>query len=95
MKESLIQLREVVGDRKADVQIDPILFSLYKISAVPAYVFAEGIDVDCPHCRLPAKFSTILGDIPLESALEKLARSSPSAEALLKKVRERFYEKGH
>jgi type-F conjugative transfer system pilin assembly protein TrbC len=94
MKESLMQLQEIVGDRKINLQIDPILFSLYKISMAPAYVFAEGVRTDCEHCQLPTRFWAVLGDVPLETALERIARSTPSAEAFLKKLRERFYDKG-
>jgi len=93
MKESLRQLQETIGDRKTNVQIDPILFSLYRVSTVPAYVYAEGIDTDCEHCRPPTRFWMVLGDVPLETALERIARSSASAETSLKKLREGFYEK--
>jgi len=94
MKESLRQLQETIGGRKTDVQIDPILFSLYRVSTVPAYVYAEGIDTDCEHCQPPIRYWMVLGDVPLETALERIARSSASAETRLKKLREGYYEKG-
>lgn len=90
-KESLRRLQELIGERKVEVVIDPLLFRLYDITVVPTFVYAEGVNPSCEHCEpAPGHWKTG-GDIPLRAALENLARSAPSVDRYLKKLREGFY----
>ncbi len=100
-KASLLRIKQLLGERKVEVVIDPLLFKLYGIKAVPAVVYAEGVNPSCEHCEPAPRHWKAVGDIPLESALENLARSAPSSalggsggvERYLKKLREGFYSK--
>jgi type-F conjugative transfer system pilin assembly protein TrbC len=100
-KASLLRLKQLVGERKVEVVIDPLLFKLYNITAVPTIVYAEGINPSCEHCEPAPRHWKAVGDVPLEAALENLARSAPSSalggsggvEQYLKKLREGFYSK--
>lgn len=92
-RESLLRLRKLLGERKVEVVIDPLLFRLYTITEVPAVVYAEDVNPTCEHCSPAPKHWKILGDVSLEAALENLARSSPPVERYLMKLREGFYSK--
>lgn len=92
-KESLLRLKRLLGERKVEMVIDPLLFRLYAIKEVPAVVYAEGVNSSCEHCGPAPRHWKILGDVSLEAALENLTRSSPPVDQYLKKLREGFYSK--
>lgn len=92
-RESLLRLKRLLGERKVEVVIDPLLFRLYAITEVPAVVYAEGVNPSCEHCGPAPRHWKILGDVSLEAALENLARSAPPVDQYLKKLREGFYSK--
>ncbi len=92
-KESLIRLRKLQGERKMEMVIDPLLFRLYDITAVPVFIYAEGVNTSCEHCGPVPKHWKVVGDVSLNAALENLARSAPQVDQYLKKLREGFYSK--
>ncbi|NKE72848.1 type-F conjugative transfer system pilin assembly protein TrbC [Candidatus Manganitrophus noduliformans] len=92
-KESLLRLKQLIGGRKVEVLIDPLLFRLYDITEVPALVYAEGVNPSCEHCEPVPRYWKRVGDIPLVAGLENLARSAPSVDRYLKKLREGFFTK--
>ena len=96
-KESLLRIKQLLGGRKVEVVIDPLLFKLYGITAVPTMVYAEGINPSCEHCEPAPRHWKAMGDVSLEVVLENLARSDPSAsggvEQYLKKLHKGFYLK--
>ncbi|MFQ5779181.1 MAG: type-F conjugative transfer system pilin assembly protein TrbC [Nitrospiria bacterium] len=91
-KDSLIRLKRLIGERKIEVIIDPLLSRLYEIKAVPVLVYAEGVNRSCENCKPVPKHWKIAGDVPLRTALKTLARSTPSVERYLKKLREGFFQ---
>lgn len=92
-KESLLRLKQLIGERKVEVLIDPLLFRLYDITVVPTLVYAEGVNPSCEHCEPAPRHWKGVGDIPLAAGLENLVRSAPSVDRYLKKLREGFYTK--
>jgi type-F conjugative transfer system pilin assembly protein TrbC len=92
-RESLLRLKNLIGDHQVEVMIDPILFRIYDITAVPTLVYAEEINSVCEHCEPAEKHWKVTGNITLRAALENLARSAPAAESYLQKLKEGFYTK--
>ncbi|MEW6682650.1 MAG: type-F conjugative transfer system pilin assembly protein TrbC [Nitrospirota bacterium] len=92
-KMSLGRLKRLLGNHQTEVLIEPRLFTLYGITAVPTLVYAEGVDPSCEICGLPPRHAIVTGDVPLASALEHLARETPSVDRLLAKLRQGFYER--
>jgi len=92
-KDSLLRLKQLLGGRSVEVVIDPLLFRLYGITAVPTVVYADGINPTCEHCEPAPKHWKAVGDVRLEAALENLSRSAPSVEPYLHRLREGFYSK--
>ena len=90
---SLGRLKRLLGDRKTEVIIDPRLFTLYGVTAVPSVVYAEGVDLSCETCEPAPRHAIVTGDLPLVSALEHLAREAPSVDRYLARLREGFYER--
>lgn len=93
VKESLLRLKQLIGERKVEVVIDPLLFRLYGIAGVPTLVYAEEANPSCEHCEPVPRHWRVMGDIPMTTALEKFSRFAPSAERYLKKLREGFFSK--
>lgn len=92
-KESLLRLQRLLGERKVEVLIDPLLFRLYGITTVPALVYAEGVNPSCEHCEPAPRHWKTVGDVPFTTALGNLARTAPSVDRYLKKLREGFFTK--
>lgn len=93
VKESLLRLKQMIGERKIEIIIDPVLFRLYGIAGVPTLIYAEKINPSCEHCEPVPRHWKAVGDIPMKTALEHLFRSAPSAEQYLKRLREGFFSK--
>lgn len=92
-KISLGRLQRLLGNHKTEVLIEPRLFTLYGIAAVPALVYAEDVDRSCETCEPVPRHAIVAGDVPLVSALEHLAHEAPSVDRFLAKLREGFYER--
>jgi conjugal transfer pilus assembly protein TrbC len=81
----------------ANLQIDPLLFKKYRITAVPAVVYARGgtlANADRPdHEAQVSEFYLIKGDASFESQIESIRRESKSItlENILASLRGGFY----
>lgn len=92
-KESLLRLKRLLGERKVEVMIDPLLFHLYDIQSVPAVVYAENVNSSCEHCEPAPTHWTVSGNVSLSAALEHLTRSAPGVERRLEQLREGFFSR--
>ena len=92
-KAALLRVKQLLGGRSIEVEIDPILFHIYGITEVPTIVYAEGVNPACEHCEPAPKHWKVVGDVPLSTALDQLSRSTPSVEKMLQRLREGFYSK--
>lgn len=91
VKPSLLRLKDLIGKNKIEVIIDPVLFRIYDITAVPTLVYAEKVNPVCEHCEPAEKHWKVSGDVPLRAGLENLARSAPAVENYIQKLKEGFY----
>jgi len=92
-KESLVRLKRLLGERKVEVMIDPLLFRLYDIQSVPSLVYAENVNSSCEHCEPAPRHWTVSGNVSLPAALEHLTRSAPGVERRLEQLREGFFSR--
>lgn len=92
-KDSLLRIKRLVGERKVEVMIDPLLFHLYDIQAVPSVVYAENVNSSCEHCEPVPIHWKVLGNVSLPAALEHLARLAPAVERRLEQLREGFFSR--
>lgn len=90
-KDGLLRIRQLIGDRKIAVIIDPYLYRLYHVTAVPTLIFAEGVSFTCEHCEPAPLHFTSQGDVSMSHALEQMGR--PGADRLEAKLRKGFYQK--
>ena len=83
-----------------NVEIDPMLFSRYRVAAVPAILYARGVNSMDPEQSEGLKENTsvsdaylVSGDVSLEYALEKIRKASGNSElqTILKQLRRDFY----
>ena len=78
-KETLKCVNELVGDNKGGLQLDPVLFTEFKVKQVPAVVARNNNDYDI-----------IYGDTHLDYSLQKIIKQndvlSPIAKDLLEKL---------
>jgi type-F conjugative transfer system pilin assembly protein TrbC len=86
---------------RVNLQIDPTLFGRYKISEVPAFVYATNVNtVDVTFSEgagdntSVGSFSVIKGDYPLEYMLERIyeGTGSKSIDAVLAALRQGYYK---
>lgn len=77
------QIKELVGDHKVAFQIDPRLFKIFGIGAVPATVMVEpGASFQkCSdkHCNGNAVFAKVMGDVSLQYALQEIVNRAPES----------------
>ena len=83
-----------------NIEIDPLLFARYRIEAVPAILYATGVNSIDPDQSEGIKDNTsvadaylVSGDVSLEYALEKIRKASKSSQIanILKELRRDFY----
>lgn len=83
-----------------NVEIDPMLFSRYRVEEVPAIVYARGIDSVDPEQSEGLEENTsvadayvVYGDVSLEYALERIRKKSGSSQlqSLINQLRRDFY----
>lgn len=86
---------------KVNLQVDPAMFGRYKITEVPAFVYATNVNtVDLTFSEgandntTVGSFSVIKGDYPLEYMLERIyeGTGSKSVEAVLAALRQGYYK---
>ena len=87
--------------RLAEFQIDPFLYRHYKITQVPAIVFARGISTVNPelseglqsNIQKTTESYVVYGDVSLEYAIEKInaKASNQRLNAIVKQLRKGYY----
>lgn len=73
-KETITAIQKLSQKIGIGMQLDPILFNTFAITAVPAVVYVKDIPL-CPanmNCK-PVDYDKLYGDVSLDYALEKLA----------------------
>jgi len=73
-KETITAIQKLSQKIGIGMQLDPILFNAFAITAVPAVVYVKDIPL-CPanmNCK-PVDYDKLYGDVSLDYALEKLA----------------------
>ncbi len=73
-KETMTAIQKLSKKTGIGMQLDPILFNTFAITAVPAVVYVKDIPL-CPanmNCK-PVDYDKLYGDVSLDYALEKLA----------------------
>lgn len=82
-KETLKRVNELVGDNRGGLQLDPMLFTEFKVKQVPAVVVRNNNEYDI-----------VYGDTHLDYALQKITKQndalSPIAKDLLEKLHGRL-----
>ncbi|HAU0262608.1 TPA: type-F conjugative transfer system pilin assembly protein TrbC [Legionella pneumophila] len=73
-KETMTAIQKLSQKKGIGMQLDPILFKTFEITAVPAVVYVKDMPA-CPanmNCK-PVDYDKLYGDVSLDYALEKLA----------------------
>lgn len=80
-----------IADTGADVQIHPELFARYNVTVVPTVVVAAAPQAGCQDDACAAQSASIVGDVSLDFALDRLAGRTDAigaiARARLKRLR--------
>lgn len=80
LKETIKEIRTVIGSNKVGWQINPVAFTRFNVSTVPTFVIAKGNEVsqqDTKGCAPPSSYISVAGDVSADYALEKLADAAP------------------
>jgi len=90
MNDSMKAMKPVV-DTGADVEIHPELFERYNVTTVPTVVVAAAPQAGCQDSACAAKSASVVGDVTLDYALERLTDRDDEvgriARARLKRLR--------
>ncbi len=82
-----VAVKDVIGERRVPWMIDPRLFTLYGVKAVPVTVMVEpGASMQScqdARCNGQATFAKVAGDVSLRYALEEIERNAQPALASL------------
>ena len=96
MKETMLAIKEFIGEKRVQFQIDPVLFEEFKINLVPALVLAK--NSKCRSCEKgKLALPPIFGDVSLPFALTEMKKHSPEdlkldIERYLTKLSNNYYE---
>jgi conjugal transfer pilus assembly protein TrbC len=90
IRDTALQVRQLIGTRQVSVQIDPEAFDRYAITQVPAFVLLAGLPNDPnsnagPACSSPVcentsgsvRVARVFGDVSVEHALTHIERAAP------------------
>ena len=96
MVKTAVAVRELIGNHKAAIQIDPQGFDRFGVNQVPTFVLLkDGAQLQrCTDtsCSAPAAYVDVSGDVTIEYALEWMASRSSGfgreARQLLQRLRE-------
>ncbi len=81
LRETVVRLQKLIGQRKVAVLIDPQAFDRYAIKRVPTFVLARDGNrpTSCANgtCPPPGDFVSTAGDVSLDYALDQLRRAAP------------------
>ena len=82
LKETVRQIQQLIGPRKAAIQIDPRAFDRYGVRKVPSFVLARaGANVracEAHACEPPEAHILVAGDVSLGYALEAMRHMAPT-----------------
>ncbi|WP_395401118.1 type-F conjugative transfer system pilin assembly protein TrbC [Pseudoduganella sp. UC29_106] len=96
MVKTAAAVRQLLGNRKLAIQIDPEAFDRFSVSQVPTFVLLrDGTQAQrCADtsCVPPASFAEVAGDATIEYALEWIAERSLSFNREAKVLLQRFRE---
>lgn len=85
LRETVVRLQKLIGERKVAVLIDPQAFDRYAVKRVPTFVLARdgGRPASCAGgtCPPPGDFVSTAGDVSLDYALDQLRRAAPGFDA--------------
>lgn len=89
LRETAVRVKELVGERRVAVQIDPQAFDRYSVKRTPAFVLAAGASKDMPcnagTCAPTDNFLLVSGDVSLGYALRHMATHSPAGAPTLRR----------
>jgi len=76
MRETMMTIKEYIGERKVQFQIDPVLFEEFNIKMAPALALIES-----PNCQACGKGEMLLppifGDVSMSYGLKEMKKHSP------------------
>jgi conjugal transfer pilus assembly protein TrbC len=85
MKQTVLQVKAVLGEHKVGWHIDPVLFERFGVSQAPTLVLIDPqrpVDVGCQGDRCaPTVFAKVAGDVSISHALEVIAREDDALSA--------------
>ena len=96
MVKTVVAVRQLLGERKAALQIDPQGFDRFGVNQVPTFVLLrDGTQVQrCADasCVPASSYATLAGDVTIEYALEWIESHSSSAQREAKVLLQRLRE---
>lgn len=85
LRRTFIRIRQLLGKRRATIQIDPRLYDQFGIKVVPTFVLqrSNAITENCSsnHCDRSDAFVITSGDVSLDYALTHMVQQAPSFSA--------------
>jgi len=96
MRETLKTIKEYIGERTVQFQIDPVLYREFNINLVPALALAES-----PECQACGKgqmtVQPVFGDVSISYALTEMKRHSPQdlkplIDMYITKLKDSYYD---
>jgi conjugal transfer pilus assembly protein TrbC len=107
IRDTALQVRQLIGTRQVSVQIDPEAFDRYAITQVPAFVLLAGLpnapnSNAGPACSTPVcentsgsvRVARVFGDVSLEHALTHIERAAPPLSTQARLVLKRLAGQG-
>jgi conjugal transfer pilus assembly protein TrbC len=85
LRETVAQLRALIGERPIAVQVDPPAFDRFGITRVPSFVLlrdgARPQPCAAGSCAPPEDYLQVAGDVSLDYALTHMQRAAPGFQA--------------
>lgn len=82
LRETVVQVQGLIGQRKISVQIDPQAFDRFAIVRVPSFVLVRDgtrpVSCAAGSCAPPEAFVRAAGDVSLDYALQHMQRAVPA-----------------
>ena len=107
IRDTALQVRQLIGTRQVSVQIDPEAFDRYAITQVPAFVLLAGLSnapnsSAAPACSSPVcentsgsvRVARVFGDVSVEHALTHIERAAPALATQARLVLKRLAGQG-
>ena len=96
MKETMMTIKDYIGEKKVQFQIDPVLFEKFDINMVPALVLIKSLE--CQACGKGEILAPpIFGDVNISYALQEMKKHSPDnvkpvIDQTIAKLESNYYE---